>query len=184
MPLRFRRTAQSRAIELMEVARIPEVAGPLWVDDLPAPAADDRATASRPAGVGQHLGLVGEVGSARVLDVEHRQAGRPGGLAELDAVAEHTAVLEPLLALRVVDGLVSQLATPWEDLARVPLTVGGFDTSTDDAQLASASEPTLVLVLELRLGDTSAPWRPEAGGVTIDLPPDAAGRTLRLFLAG
>jgi flagellar motor switch protein FliM len=59
------------------------------------------------------------------------------------------------LALRVVDGLVGQLTTPWQDLARVPLTVGDFDTSADDAQLASASEPTLVLVLELRLGSGS-----------------------------
>jgi flagellar motor switch protein FliM len=59
------------------------------------------------------------------------------------------------LALRVFDGLVSQLSTPWRDLAHAELAVSEFDTSADDAQLASASEPTLVLVLELRLSGGS-----------------------------
>ncbi len=78
-----------------------------------------------------------------------------GGGSSKPPKARRLSDVDRRLALRVVDGLVSQLATPWEDLARVPLTVGGFDTSADDAQLASASEPTLVLVLELRLGGSS-----------------------------
>ncbi len=78
-----------------------------------------------------------------------------GGASSKPPKARRLSDVDRRLALRVVDGLVAQLATPWEDLARVGLAVGDFDTSTDDATLASASEPTLVLVLELRLGGGS-----------------------------
>jgi flagellar motor switch protein FliM len=74
-----------------------------------------------------------------------------GGTSSKPPKARRLSDVDRRLALRVIDGLVNQLSAPWEDLARVKLAVADFDTSADDAQLASASEPTLVLVLELRL---------------------------------
>jgi flagellar motor switch protein FliM len=59
------------------------------------------------------------------------------------------------LARRVVDNMIHQLSTPWFDLARVELEVADFDSPADETQLVPASEPTLVLVLELRMGGTA-----------------------------
>src|SRR5262245_50722547 len=78
-----------------------------------------------------------------------------GGSTQRSPRTRRLSDIDRRLASRVIEGLVHQLSTPWFDLARVSLRVTDFDTPSDDTQLASASEPTLVLVLEVRLAGAS-----------------------------
>lgn len=78
-----------------------------------------------------------------------------GGSTQRPPRKRRLSEIDRRLARRVVESLVHQLATPWFDLARVSVEVSDFDMPSDDTQLASASEPTLVLVLEARLSGSS-----------------------------
>ncbi len=68
------------------------------------------------------------------------------------------------LTRRVFDALVNQLSLVWQDLAHVSLACTGIELHTDTGQIASVSEPTLVVVIESRINKRSAtmalliPW--------------------------
>jgi flagellar motor switch protein FliM len=78
-----------------------------------------------------------------------------GGSTQRTPRTRRLSDIDRRLARRVVDSLIQQLSTPWFDLTRVTLDVSDFDSPADDTKLAPASEPTLVLVLEVRLGGSS-----------------------------
>ena len=78
-----------------------------------------------------------------------------GGATQRAPRTRRLSDIDRRLARRVIDGLIHQLSTPWFDLARVGLELTDFDSPADDTQLVPASEPTLVLVLELRMTGSS-----------------------------
>jgi flagellar motor switch protein FliM len=78
-----------------------------------------------------------------------------GGSTQRTPRTRRLSDIDRRLARRVVDNLIQQLSTPWFDLTRVTLDVADFDSQADDTKLAPASEPTLVLVLEVRLSGSS-----------------------------
>jgi flagellar motor switch protein FliM len=78
-----------------------------------------------------------------------------GGSSQRAPRTRRLSDVDRRLAKRVVGTLLHQLETPWYDLARVSLELGEFETQSDDPQLASASDPTLLLVLELRMNGSS-----------------------------
>jgi flagellar motor switch protein FliM len=60
------------------------------------------------------------------------------------------------LARRLFGTMLGQLSLIWQDVADVELTLGGLEASTENAQVAPFSEPTLALTLEARVGRTSS----------------------------
>jgi flagellar motor switch protein FliM len=59
------------------------------------------------------------------------------------------------LARRLFGTMLGQLSLIWQDVADVELTLGGLEATTENAQVAPFSEPTLALTLEARVGRTS-----------------------------
>ena len=68
------------------------------------------------------------------------------------------------LTRRLLESIVGQLSTVWEDLGRVRLTAGEIEEQNDVSQVASVSEPTFVVVVECRINKQSStlglliPW--------------------------
>ncbi len=68
------------------------------------------------------------------------------------------------LTRRLLDSIVHQLSLVWQDLAGVSLAGGEIELHNDTGQIASVSEPTLVVVIESRINKLSStlalliPW--------------------------
>jgi flagellar motor switch protein FliM len=75
-----------------------------------------------------------------------RQAPKERRLTEIDWA----------LARRLFGTMLGQLSLIWEDLAGLELHLGALESSTENAQVAPFSEPTLALTVEARIGRTSS----------------------------
>lgn len=68
------------------------------------------------------------------------------------------------LTRRLLDSIVHQLSTVWQDLGGVTLSAGEIEVHHDGSQVASVSEPTYVVVIEVRINKQSSalelliPW--------------------------
>ena len=68
------------------------------------------------------------------------------------------------LTRRLFDSIVNQLSLVWQDLAGVTLSAVEIERHNDTGQIASVSEPTLVVVIESRVNKRSSmlalliPW--------------------------
>jgi flagellar motor switch protein FliM len=68
------------------------------------------------------------------------------------------------LTRRTLGSIVHQLSTVWEDLGGVTFSAGEIETHHDGAQIASVSEPSYVIVVEMRVNKQSSalelliPW--------------------------
>ncbi len=68
------------------------------------------------------------------------------------------------LTRRLFDSLITQLSLVWQDLGRISLQGGEIEMHNDTGQIASVSEPTLVVVIESRINKQSSalslliPW--------------------------
>ncbi|HUO69149.1 MAG TPA: FliM/FliN family flagellar motor switch protein [Solirubrobacteraceae bacterium] len=69
-----------------------------------------------------------------------------------------------MLTRRLIESLVHQLSLVWQDLAGITLTALEVESHNDTGQIASVSEPTLVVVIESRVNKRSSmlalliPW--------------------------
>ncbi|MTD45471.1 hypothetical protein GKE82_14535 [Conexibacter sp. W3-3-2] len=82
--------------------------------------------------------------------------GLLGGNAQ-DAVPERElSDLDLILVRRFISTLVELMSAGWFDLAEVTLETERIDTQTETVQVASGSEPTLVLTMEARLHRVTA----------------------------
>lgn len=68
------------------------------------------------------------------------------------------------LTRRLMDSIAHQMSTVWEDLGGVTLSAGEIESHHDGSPVASVSEPTYVVVIEIRLNKQSSrlelliPW--------------------------
>src|SRR5690349_1687653 len=60
------------------------------------------------------------------------------------------------LSRRVFQTMLGQLSPTWHDVADVELALGALEGSTENAQIAPFSEPTLSLTIEARIAQTSS----------------------------
>ena len=60
------------------------------------------------------------------------------------------------LSRRLFGTMLSQLSLIWHDVADVELSLGTLESSTENAQIAPFSEPTLSLTIEARIARTSS----------------------------
>jgi flagellar motor switch protein FliM len=60
------------------------------------------------------------------------------------------------LSRRLFQTMVGQLSLIWHDVADVELSLGALEGTTENAQVAPFSEPTLSLTVEARIGRTSS----------------------------
>ena len=60
------------------------------------------------------------------------------------------------LSRRLFQTMVGQLSLIWHDVADVELSLGALEGTTENAQVAPFSEPTLLLTVEARIGRTSS----------------------------
>jgi flagellar motor switch protein FliM len=60
------------------------------------------------------------------------------------------------LSRRLFHTMVGQLSLIWHDVADVELSLGALESTTENAQVAPFSEPTLSLTVEARIGRTSS----------------------------
>jgi flagellar motor switch protein FliM len=60
------------------------------------------------------------------------------------------------LSRRLFVTMLGQLSLIWRDVADVELSLGGLEATTENAQVAPFSEPTLSLTVEARIGRTSS----------------------------
>ncbi len=60
------------------------------------------------------------------------------------------------LSRRLFVTMLGQLSLIWQDVAGVELSLGGLEATTENAQVAPFSEPTLSLTVEARIGRTSS----------------------------
>ena len=100
--------------------------------------------------VGTKLLLATELSFA-LLALEHLMGGAPAERPRSRRLTE----VDRRLARRLTEGLVQQLAHPWHEMCGLALRIEDFDVPADDTQLAPASEPTLVMTVELRLTRSS-----------------------------
>lgn len=87
-----------------------------------------------------------------------------GGAPMLPTSERRFSEIDWALTRRLVGSIVSQLSTVWEDVGGVTLSAGEIEAHQDGSQVASVSEPTYVVALEIRInGHSSAlelliPW--------------------------
>jgi len=87
-----------------------------------------------------------------------------GGSAERPPRERRLSEIDWALSRRLLDSIVTQLSLVWEDLAGVTVTSGAIDLQNDTGQIASVSEPTLVVMMESRINKHSSalallvPW--------------------------
>jgi flagellar motor switch protein FliM len=85
--------------------------------------------------------------------------------------------IEIALARRILGTIVGQLTRTWEELLSTTLQLWGLETQQAGVQLASASEPTLVVAIETRLEG-------ETGSMRLLLPYRAMESVLDALSAG
>jgi flagellar motor switch protein FliM len=61
-----------------------------------------------------------------------------------------------VLARRLFHTMLGQLSLIWHDVADIELALGALESTTENAQVAPFSEPTLSLTVEARIGRTSS----------------------------
>jgi flagellar motor switch protein FliM len=120
-----------------------------WSDAIEAiPEASVAASIVSPGSESKML-LTGEL--ILVLDVIERLLGGTG-----DTVVERPLTdIEAVLARRLFGTLVECLSSTWFDLCGMQLELGRIDPVTEAPHLVPASEPTLVLTVEVRLARRS-----------------------------
>ena len=79
-----------------------------------------------------------------------------GSPLEDEPVERMLTDIDLVLIRRVFDVLVASLSTTWEQLAEVSLPHFTTDPHPETAQMAPASEPTLAIVMDARLQETSS----------------------------
>jgi len=96
-----------------------------------------------------------------VLALECLLGGTPLGPAQERRFSE----IDWVLTRRLLESIITQLSLVWDDLAGLTLQAGEIDEDhTDGSQVASVSEPTYVVVIEVRMNQQSAalelliPW--------------------------
>jgi flagellar motor switch protein FliM len=87
-----------------------------------------------------------------------------GGSPDRPPRERRLSEIDWVLTRRLFDSIIGQLSLVWEDLAGVTLTSGEIDLQNEAAQIASVSEPTLMIVIESRINKHSSavsmliPW--------------------------
>jgi flagellar motor switch protein FliM len=87
-----------------------------------------------------------------------------GGSPEHPPKERRFTEIDWTLARRLLESIVGQLSTVWDDLGRVTLAAGEIVEQNDVSQVASVSEPTFVVVVESRINKQSStlglliPW--------------------------
>jgi len=82
-----------------------------------------------------------------------------GGVADRPPRERRLTEIDWSLTRRFVDSIVAQLSLVWLDLAGISLHTNAIDFYNDTDQIASVSEPTLVVVFESRINNlSSALW--------------------------
>jgi flagellar motor switch protein FliM len=100
-----------------------------------------------------------------------------GGVAGSRPSEHELTEIEVALVRRILDTIVGQLTRTWEELLSTTLAVSGLETQQAGVQLASASEPTLVIGIEMRVES-------EAGMLHLLLPYRAIESALGALAAG
>jgi flagellar motor switch protein FliM len=73
-----------------------------------------------------------------------------GGVTAVKSTDTELTEIEVALARRIIRTIVGQLTRTWEELLSTTLELSGLETQQASVQLASASEPTLAIAIELR----------------------------------
>jgi flagellar motor switch protein FliM len=87
-----------------------------------------------------------------------------GGAPDRPPRERRLSEIDWVLARRLLDSIVAQLSTVWDELAGVSLAVEEIEEQNESSQLFSVSEPTFVVVIEARINKHSAtlqlliPW--------------------------
>lgn len=91
-----------------------------------------------------------------------RMLGGPGGA--VTKVRELTEI-EMTLASGLMERLLDELSAAWQDLVQVEFRLRGIEMNAQFAQIAAASEPSVLITLELSIGTAAGtmsvclPWR-------------------------
>ena len=94
------------------------------------------------------------------------------------------------LTRRLFESMVTQLSLVWQDLGRISLAAGEIELHNDTGQIASVSEPTLVVVIESRINKQSSalslliPWIVDRARRAADLRPRGAEHRRRRGTGG
>jgi flagellar motor switch protein FliM len=97
-----------------------------------------------------------------VFGMLDRMLGGPGGA--VTKVRELTEI-EMTLASGLMDRLLAELSAAWQDLVQVDFRLRGIEMNAQFAQIAAASEPSVLVTLEISIGSASGtmsvclPWR-------------------------
>ena len=100
-----------------------------------------------------------------------------GGVTASKQTETELTEIEIALARRILGTIVGQLTRTWEELLSTTLQLWGLETQQAGVQLASASEPTLVVAIETRLEG-------EPGSMRLLLPYRAMESVLDALAAG
>jgi flagellar motor switch protein FliM len=112
---------------------------------------------------------VGPIGTRMVLAAEQQFVLTCiecllGGAPDRPPRERRLSEIDWVLARRLLDSIVAQLSTVWDELAGVSLSVEEIEEQNESSQLFSVSEPTFVVVIESRINKHSAtlqlliPW--------------------------
>jgi flagellar motor switch protein FliM len=82
-----------------------------------------------------------------------------GGVVGAKSAASELTEIEVALARRILGTLVDQLTRTWEELLSTTLELSGLETQQAGVQLASSSEPTLVVAIEGRIEEETTSLR-------------------------
>lgn len=89
--------------------------------------------------------------------------GLLGGSTDKPARPRRFSEIDWMLSHRLIESIVHQLSLAWHDLGNISFTVGDIDQHNDAGTIASVSEPTFVVMLEVRLG-------PQASAIALLIP--------------
>ncbi len=82
-----------------------------------------------------------------------------GGVADRPPRERRLTEIDWTLTRRFVDSIVAQLSLVWQDLGGISLHTNVIELYNDTGQIASVSEPTLIVVFESRINKlSSALW--------------------------
>lgn len=87
-----------------------------------------------------------------------------GGTTEKAPRPRRFSEIDWMLSRRLIDSIVHQLSLAWHDLGGISFSVADIDQHGDAGTIASVSEPTFVITLEVRMGTHSSavalliPW--------------------------
>jgi flagellar motor switch protein FliM len=98
--------------------------------------------------------------SVALASIEHLL----GGMTDGPVAERRLSEIDWALTRRLMDSFVQQFSPLWDDLAGIELTSGDIDLRTESSQIAAPSDPTLAVLVEVRVNRQSGmlgllvPW--------------------------